>query len=51
MKQEKIIKWAKVHGKNPNAILRMYKKMNAIEKVMFNEEINNERNAQHQRPA
>lgn len=32
---DRLRKWAKENAKNPNAIVRMYKKLNLIEKELF----------------
>jgi hypothetical protein len=51
MNEARLTKWAKAHKKNPNTIIRMYKKMNVLEKWMFQDEIKHERNTQDKRSA
>lgn len=36
---DRLKKWARDHAKNPNAILRLYRKMTATEKLYFMEEL------------
>jgi hypothetical protein len=47
MKYDNIRKWAKDHKKNPNALVRLFKKLNKTETMIFLEEMKDEGHTKH----